>query len=91
MKLYRGRKRQAKKLAKEHACYYNVHELDPWKREVLDYLEKAKPGDIIGACTGRNHVIEKIDYMWVGKKTKVLHDIRITDTEGHWHWFSGSG
>jgi hypothetical protein len=91
VKLYHGKKRQAKKIAKASACFYSFWRMEPWREEIFKYLLSAKRGDIIGACTGRNHTIKKIEYLWTIGKTRVLHDIRVTDTEGNWHWFSGSG
>ena len=55
MKAYSGKKRIAKKLNRNYFKY----------PELTDYLLKIKPGDLIHACTGYNHVVRDISFEYL--------------------------
>lgn len=63
MKAYKGPKRIAKKLN----CEYFT---DKEYRDTLDYLLRAKPGDLIATCDGWNSRIAKLDIYRLDSKTR---------------------
>jgi hypothetical protein len=68
---------------------FHVHD-----RALFTWVASLKPGDIIGACTGFNHMVAetKILRQFVGHRGGwYVNEVRVTDTEGRWHWASGGG
>jgi len=93
MKLYKGKKRIAMKRSREHAGIASWI-LKDHEKQLIQYLSTAKPGDLIGACTGYNHYIAKIEFQWApskNKKNRWVQNIRVIDDTGRWHWFSSAG
>ena len=64
-----------------------------WERERMRWGLSLKVGDYIAACTGYNHVITKIEYFYsrVGRKSRYIDEILITDDRGRWHYLDCSG
>lgn len=61
-------------------------------RAFLRWVLSLKPGDIIGACTGLNHVVAEIKPMpqsW--RNGWFISEVRVTDDQGRWHWAPGVG
>lgn len=85
MKVWKGRKRLAKKL---NSCYFN----DYGYRETLEYLMRCAPGDLIHACTGYNHRIQSISFRFLssrGGSTRIINEVEIVDDTGRFHYFPG--
>ena len=63
-----------------------------YDRDLFKWLLGLKPGDLIGACTGLNHVVAEIKpYRRSTSRGWYINEIRVTDTEGRWHWAPGGG
>lgn len=81
MKIYKGRKRIAKK------------KLDKYDWKWINFFAQLKVGDWIHTCEGFNRRIESIEYDWarIGPKTSVIYDIVFTDSNNRCHFVSGAG
>lgn len=65
-----------------------------YERELFRWLLTLKPGDIVGTCTGFNHVMAEVRVyrQFIGHRGGwFISSIRVTDTEGRWHWAPGGG
>jgi hypothetical protein len=61
-------------------------------RELFKWLLSLKPGDVIGACTGVNHIVKEIVPTRLPHRNGwFIYDIRVTDDQGQWHWAPGGG
>jgi len=87
-RLYKGKKRLAKKL------------LAPRRQKLLLWALSIKPGDYIATCEGCNRKVEKIEESWANEggwrrgkpnKTWVLNEVVFIDTNGRMHHCPGGG
>lgn len=87
-RLYRGKKRYAKRLYPGRS------------EQLLLWALSVKPGDYIATCEGCNRqvVSKEIDRANEGhwnrnrpNKTSVIHEVVFTDTRGRWHYCPGGG
>jgi|GEM_PF-6263175 len=85
-KLYRGKKRLAKRY------------LGKRDSELLRWALTIKPGDYIGTCEGSNRQVTSVEVQWSNEgvwsrgkpnRTYFLDQIRFTDTNQRWHHCPG--
>lgn len=91
MKLWRGKKRLAKKV---------LGRLNSRSNTLIQWALTVKPGDYIATCEGCNRQVAKVEPSWynVGQwlhgrpnKTYFLHEVVFTDTRGRMHPCPGGG
>jgi len=87
MRWYKGKKRLAKKLLGKQL----------W---LIKWALTIKPGDYIATCEGCNRKVTEVEYDWINEglfrrgkknKTRVICEVRFTDTNGQWHNCPGGG
>lgn len=84
MKLYRGKKRIAEKM--------NTDLKRDWYVDTLRYILSCKPGDVVHTCVGFNTYVSKLEVWWLKwKRTAVITEVRVTGSDGCWHYFPGGG
>lgn len=86
MRVYRGKKRIAKKI-------FSPLDGRPEVQELLDYLVRGGKGTLFHACTGFNHRVADMEFVWAGDgpRTKKLYDLIVLDESGRAHYLSGHG
>lgn len=87
-KLYKGKKRLAKRF------------LRGGDQRILLWALSVKPGDYIATCEGVNRKVAEVEPEWINEgwwcrskpnKTRILREVRFTDTRGRWHHCPGGG
>jgi hypothetical protein len=73
-----------------HLAYKRL--IGRYDRELFLWLLSLQPGDVIGACTCMNHVVQTIEVMRQPRRNGwFVDEIRVTDADGRWHWAPGGG
>lgn len=88
MKIYKGKKRLAKKL------------LYSRKKRLLEWAVTLQPGDWVASCEGCNRQVKDVTVTWVNEgefnrgkpnKTWVVWEVEVLDTAGGFHTAPGGG